>query len=105
MHQQFLICASNEFVPSSGTLEANGIDLRVKTGKGATFPTPISYLSRRLSTRRKDLQSLRAFVRYLLCRRRCHRLTFAMPRCQLSLSSESPSARHALLASCHTFSC
>ena len=41
MHQQFLICASNEFVPSSGTLEANGIDLRVKTGKGATFPTPI----------------------------------------------------------------
>lgn len=41
MLEQFLICASNEFIPSSGILESNGTDLRVKTAKGITFPAPI----------------------------------------------------------------
>ena len=42
---QFVQAADYELLPPSGILEAQGVDLRVKTANGATFASPIGLAS------------------------------------------------------------
>ena len=59
MHDNFLNAAHHDFLPSSGTLDTEGVDLRVKTGRGTTFPSPIG-LSSGLSTDGRGIDSIMA---------------------------------------------